>query len=199
MAQVMRKTKKRIRYNDNVLAIYLKEINKISLLTRKEEVMLAKKAANGDSMAKDQLIKANLRFVVNIAKIYQNQGLPLSDLINEGNIGLIKAIDKFDVDRGYHFISYAVWWVRQVIKSHLRKIKIDSHTLKPGGRVGQDKKSGKRTGHAEHEGKGAEGNSLPAEYEGKADFGTAANIQGSHIARISDNGRKRRVGFKRFY
>ena len=97
------------------LSVYLREINKIPLLTRKEEVDLARKAALGTKYAKEKLIKANLRFVVNVAKKYQNQGLTLSDLISEGNLGLITAVDKFDVEKGYHFISYAVWWIKQSI------------------------------------------------------------------------------------
>lgn len=101
--------------DENILSMYLKEINRIPLLTREEEVELARKAADGDSYAIKRLVEANLRFVVNVAKKYQNQGLPLSDLINEGNIGLMNAIERFDVDKGYHFISYAVWWIRQAI------------------------------------------------------------------------------------
>ncbi len=101
--------------DENVLSIYLKEINKIPLLTRDEEVSYARLAAKGDPEAREKLLQANLRFVVNVAKKYQNQGLPLSDLISEGNIGLINAIERFDVEKGYHFISYAVWWIRQAI------------------------------------------------------------------------------------
>ena len=97
------------------LSVYLREINKIPLLTREEEVNLARRAAKDDQDAKEKLIKANLRFVVNVAKKYQNQGLTLSDLISEGNLGLITAVDKFDVEKGYHFISYAVWWIKQSI------------------------------------------------------------------------------------
>jgi RNA polymerase primary sigma factor len=103
------------RDDENVLSIYLKEINKIPLLTREEEDKYARAAAAGDKFAKDMLVQANLRFVVNVAKKYQNQGLPLSDLISEGNIGLMNAIERFDVEKGYHFISYAVWWIRQAI------------------------------------------------------------------------------------
>ncbi|RQW05911.1 MAG: RNA polymerase sigma factor RpoD/SigA [Calditrichaeota bacterium] len=99
----------------SVISIYLKEINKIPLLTREEEDEISRKAVKGDKAAQEKLINANLRFVVNVAKKYQNQGLPLDDLINEGNIGLINAINKFDPDKGYHFISYAVWWIRQSI------------------------------------------------------------------------------------
>ncbi len=97
------------------LSVYLREINKIPLLTREQEVALARSAKEGSQDAKDKLIQANLRFVVNVAKKYQNQGLTLSDLISEGNLGLITAVDKFDVEKGYHFISYAVWWIKQSI------------------------------------------------------------------------------------
>jgi RNA polymerase primary sigma factor len=107
--------KKTNRDNENVLSMYLKEINRIPLLTREEENKYARAAAKGDPAAKEKLINANLRFVVNVAKKYQNQGLPLSDLISEGNIGLMNAIERFDVEKGYHFISYAVWWIRQAI------------------------------------------------------------------------------------
>lgn len=100
---------------ENILSIYLKEIHRIPLLTREEEVELATAAAKGDPIASKRLIEANLRFVVNVAKKYQNQGLPLIDLINEGNIGLMNAIERYDVSKGYHFISYAVWWIRQAI------------------------------------------------------------------------------------
>jgi len=101
--------------DENLLVLYLKEINKVRLLTRTEEEMLAREAARGSVTAKEKLVRANLRFVVNIAKKYQRRGLPLEDLISEGNIGLLRAIDRFDVEKGYHFISYAVWWIRQAI------------------------------------------------------------------------------------
>lgn len=106
------------REDASVLSFYMKELNKIPLLTREEEVKLATQAKNGNKRARDIMIESNLRFVVKIAKNYQNQGLPLSDIINEGNLGLMTAIDKFDVEKGYHFISYAVWWIRQsIVKS----------------------------------------------------------------------------------
>ncbi len=101
--------------DENILSIYLKEINKIPLLTRDQENDYATRAAKGEKFAQDMLVKSNLRFVVNVAKKYQNQGLPLSDLISEGNIGLMNAIERYDVSKGYHFISYAVWWIRQAI------------------------------------------------------------------------------------
>jgi RNA polymerase primary sigma factor len=114
------KTKKadqaqRINSDENILSLYLKELSRIPLLTREEEEDAARKAVQGDVAARNKLASANLRFVVSVAKKFQGRGLPLPDLISEGNIGLMNAIERFDADKGYHFISYAVWWIRQAM------------------------------------------------------------------------------------
>ena len=100
---------------NGALSMYLRDIEKIPLIGRDEEYDLAMKAKNGDAAARERLVNGNLRFVVSIAKQFQGRGLPLIDLISEGNVGLLTAIDKFEPEKGYHFISYAVWWIRQSI------------------------------------------------------------------------------------
>jgi len=114
-----RKTKKTVSSDENILLMYLNEISRIPLLSREEEETIARQAAAGNKQAREKLLNANLRFVVNVAKKYQGQGLPLEDLISEGNVGLVSAVDRFNVDMGYHFISYAVWWIRQSILNAL--------------------------------------------------------------------------------
>ena len=103
----------------NTLALFLKEINRIPMMSREEEEIIARAAAAGDKAAREKLINANLRFVVNIAKKYQGLGLPLEDLIATGNVGLVTAVDRFEIDKNNRFISYAVWWIRQSILSAL--------------------------------------------------------------------------------
>jgi RNA polymerase primary sigma factor len=106
---------------------YLYEIGKVQLISHEEEVELITRIKKGDKSAHDRLVKGNLRFVVSVAKQYQGQGIPLSDLINEGNIGLIKSVDRFDVTRGFKFISFAVWWIRQSI---LQAITLNSRMIR---------------------------------------------------------------------
>jgi RNA polymerase primary sigma factor len=101
--------------SDNSLSKYFKDVRKSMLITPNEEVILAKRIQKGDEKAVDELVEANLKFVISIAKDYQNQGLSLADLISEGNYGLVKAATRFDHSRGFRFISYAVWWIKQSI------------------------------------------------------------------------------------
>ena len=119
--------------NDNALYQYLQDISKEPLITADEEVLLAQRIKSGDKKALIKLVNSNLRFVVSVAKQYQNQGLPLSDLINEGNLGLIKAAERFDETRGFKFISFAVWWIRQsilqAIAEQSRLVRIPLHQV----------------------------------------------------------------------
>lgn len=107
------------RRESHTLEKYFTEVSNVPMITPDEEVTLAKKIREGDELALEKLVKANLRFVVSVAKQYQNRSLPLNDLINEGNLGLIKAAKKFDETKGFKFISYAVWWIRQSIMQAL--------------------------------------------------------------------------------
>ncbi|MDR3668732.1 MAG: sigma-70 family RNA polymerase sigma factor [Ignavibacteriaceae bacterium] len=128
---------------------YLQEIGKVDLLSPEEEIQLAIKIRKGDRNAFEQLTKANMRFVVSVAKQYQNQGLSLGDLINEGNLGLIKAATRFDETRGFKFISYAVWWIRQSI---LQALAEQSRIVRlPLNRVGTLNKIGKAYSSLEQE------------------------------------------------
>ncbi|MEJ2238113.1 MAG: RNA polymerase sigma factor RpoD/SigA [Gemmatimonadales bacterium] len=131
MTQPTQKKKKRRRRNAPAIAVseddrdlldqYLYEVSKTPLLTPQEEIELAKKVRAGDQVAMQELAKRNLRFVISVAKKYQNRGLPLTDLIGEGNVGLLTAARKFDPDQGVKFISYAVWWIRQAILASLAR------------------------------------------------------------------------------
>jgi len=128
---------------------YLQEIGKVDLLTAEEEIDLARRIKKGDQKSLEKLTKANLRFVVSVAKQYQNQGLSLGDLINEGNLGLIKAAKRFDETRGFKFISYAVWWIRQSI---LQALAEQSRIVRlPLNRVGALNKIGKKFSELEQE------------------------------------------------
>lgn len=128
---------------------YLQEIGKVDLISADEEVELAQMIRNGDKEALEKLTKANLRFVVSVAKQYQNQGLNLPDLINEGNLGLIKAAKRFDETRGFKFISYAVWWIRQSI---LQALAEQSRIVRlPLNKIGSINKINKAFAHLEQE------------------------------------------------
>ncbi len=128
--------------NNDSLDRYLNDIAKLPMLTPEEESELAHKAKNGDEKALQKLVEANLRFVVSVAKQFQNQGLSLPDLINEGNIGLIKAAQKYDPSRGFKFISYAVWWIRQAImQAILNKSKLVRIPINKKGSITQISKA----------------------------------------------------------
>jgi RNA polymerase primary sigma factor len=161
---------------------YLQEIGKEELLTSEEEVVLAQRIRQGDRKALERLTKANLRFVVSVAKQYQNQGLSLPDLINEGNLGLIKAAEKFDETRGFKFISYAVWWIRQSI---LQAIAEQSRIVRlPLNQVGSVNKINRELNRFEQE---HERRPSPDEISEKVDLprekvDEAINISGRHVS-----------------
>ncbi len=142
-------TKTQFVTEEGSLAIYLKEIGKNRNLSAAEEAEVAVRIRIGDQKALEKLVKANLRFVVSVARNYQNQGLPLSDLINEGNLGLIRAAKRFDEKKNFKFISYAVWWIRQAI---LQALAEQSRIIKlPLNRVGTIHKIGKTQGRLEQQ------------------------------------------------
>ncbi|HOL74818.1 MAG TPA: RNA polymerase sigma factor RpoD/SigA [Bacteroidales bacterium] len=131
---------KRITKRENeVLAEYLEDVSQEPLLSPDEEVELAKRIKEGDEIARDKLIRANLRFVISVAKQFSQSGLPLTDLINEGNIGLIKAAEKFDETKGFKFISYAVWWIRQsiiqAISENCRMIRLPGNKIASANKI----------------------------------------------------------------
>ena len=139
----------KLSFNNNSLEKYLQEIAEVLLLDPEEEVCLARRIREGDQEALEKLTKANLRFVVSVAKQYQNQGLSLGDLINEGNLGLIKAAQRFDETRGFKFISYAVWWIRQSI---LQALAEQARVVRlPVNRVGALNRIGKTLSNLEQE------------------------------------------------
>jgi len=136
-------TAKRASFDEGSLDQYLREISQYPLITREEEVTLAQRIKQSDPEALDKLVRSNLRFVVSVAKKYQNQGVSLSDLINEGNLGLIRAAHKFDETKGIKFISYAVWWIRQAI---LQALAEQSRIVRvPLNRAGTLHRIGKRS------------------------------------------------------
>ncbi len=156
--------------DENVLALYLKDINKIPMLSHEEQSDLADKAQKGDKKAQDKLVNANLRFVVNVAKKYQNHGLDLTDLISEGNLGLLTAVEKFDSSKGYHFISYAVWWIRQsILKAICEKSRPIRLPLNRANELVQIEHAKKVLGHKKTE---------QQEYE---EIGKMLNMEPSHV------------------
>ncbi len=178
----MRITKQFTNRESQSLDKYLQEIGRVDLLTPEQEIELAIKIKNGDQYALEALTKANLRFVVSVAKQYQNQGLSLGDLINEGNLGLIKAAKRFDETRGFKFISYAVWWIRQSI---LQALAEQSRIVRlPLNRVGALNKIGKAYSNLEQEFE-REPNAAELAQELDMDVGEVADtlkISGRHVS-----------------
>ncbi|MCH7827068.1 MAG: sigma-70 family RNA polymerase sigma factor [Bacteroidetes bacterium] len=169
----MRITKQFTNRESQSLDKYLQEIGKVDLLTAEQEIELAIKIKKGDQSALELLTKANLRFVVSVAKQYQNQGLSLGDLINEGNLGLIKAAKRFDETRGFKFISYAVWWIRQSI---LQALAEQSRIVRlPLNKVGALNKIGKAYSNLEQE------------FEREPSASEIANELEMDVGEISDN------------
>jgi RNA polymerase primary sigma factor len=161
---------------------YLQEIGEVSLLSHEEEIELAKRIRDGDEQALEGLTKANLRFVVSVAKQYQGQGLSLGDLINEGNLGLIKAANRFDETRGFKFISYAVWWIRQSI---LQALAEQSRIVRlPLNRVGTMNKIGKAFSALEQEFEREPSSEEIAQALELSDFEVSETIQksGKHLS-----------------
>ena len=161
---------------------YLQEIGKVNLLSPDDEIQLAIRIKKGDHQALEKLTKANLRFVVSVAKQYQNQGLSLGDLINEGNLGLIKAAKRFDETRGFKFISYAVWWIRQSI---LQALAEQSRIVRlPLNRVGALNKIGKAYSNLEQEyEREPSANELAAELKmDESEITDTLRISGRHIS-----------------
>ena len=178
----MLKQSKRFRDEEQSLDLYLREIGKTPLITANEEIELAKRIKKGDNIALEKLTKANLRFVVSVAKQYQNQGLSLADLINEGNIGLIKAAKRFDETRGFKFISYAVWWIRQAI---LQALAEQSRIVRlPLNRVGTLHKIGKISSSLEQEyGREPSANEIAQELElTEKEVADTLKISNSHLS-----------------
>lgn len=178
----MAKQSLKYRDEDRSLDLYLREIGETPLITADEEVRLARRIKQGDMRALEKLTKANLRFVVSVAKQYQNQGLSLADLINEGNIGLIKAAKRFDETRGFKFISYAVWWIRQAI---LQALAEQSRIVRlPLNRVGTLHKIGKISSRLE-QGLGREPSAeeIAAELElTESEVADTLKISNSHLS-----------------
>ncbi len=178
----MKITKQYTNRESQSLDKYLQEIGKVDLLTPEQEIELAIEIKKGDQVALEKLVKANLRFVVSVAKQYQNQGLSLGDLINEGNLGLIKAAKRFDETRGFKFISYAVWWIRQSI---LQALAEQSRIVRlPLNRVGALNKIGKAYSSLEQEyEREPNANELASELEMDiTEVSDALKISGRHVS-----------------
>ncbi|MCH7689564.1 MAG: sigma-70 family RNA polymerase sigma factor [candidate division Zixibacteria bacterium] len=178
----MAKQSLKYRDEDRSLDLYLREIGETPLINAAEEVRLARRIKQGDIKALENLTKANLRFVVSVAKQYQNQGLSLADLINEGNIGLIKAAKRFDETRGFKFISYAVWWIRQAI---LQALAEQSRIVRlPLNRVGTLHKIGKMSSRLEqYLGRVPSPNEIAKELElSEGEVSDTLKISNSHLS-----------------